>query len=51
MSAPTDRLHDPKDLSLEAARWLHAARVAQQTPTLVPKPPNSKQASARAHRR
>ncbi len=40
MSAPTDRLHDPKDLSLEAARWLHAARVAQQTPTLVPKPPN-----------
>ncbi len=39
MSAPTDRLHDPKDLSLEAARWLHAARVAQQTPTLVPEPP------------
>jgi hypothetical protein len=43
MSAPTDRLHDPKDLSLEAARWLHAARVAQQTPALVPEPPYAKE--------
>jgi hypothetical protein len=39
MSAPTDRLHDPRDLSIEAARWVRAAQLAQRSdpppPTLV----------------
>jgi hypothetical protein len=38
MSAPTDRLHDPQDLSIEAARWVRAAQLAQRSdppPTLV----------------
>ena len=38
MRAPTDRPNDPQDLSIEAARWVRAAQLAQRSdppPTLV----------------
>jgi hypothetical protein len=45
MSAPTDRLQDPRNPPLDAARWARAARAGQQpdaAPKLVPdEPPRS----------